>query len=154
MYSANISNYKEILFVLDNLCTDTHIELLSKYGDEYKEYIFDSLLETNEKFVIRLKKDAEPVGLFGLIELDENSQGIFLLTTDNLHKGNVITFLKSAKRQIESWEKKYPLIMDLHYKENQTIKKWLKLLGFKASEKHQDDKFQIYYKGNIGLYKC
>lgn len=154
MYSADISNYKEILFVLENLCIDTHIELLSKYGDAYKEYIFDSLLETEEKFVIRLKNNAQPVGLFGLIEVAENCQGIFLLTTDDLHKGNVITFLKCAKRQIDLWEKKYPLIMDLHFKENQTIKKWLKLLGFKASEEHQDDKFQIYYKGNIGLYKC
>lgn len=82
-------------------------------------------------------------------ELQSNSRsraaGIFLLTTDKLHNGNVITFLRRAKTQIEQWLNEYDLIMDYCYKKNLTIQKWLRLLGFKPSSYHDND-FRVYYK--------
>lgn len=120
-------------------------------------------------YLIKLKSTGEPVGLFGLIpcgaevqaelELSDgdaraklhrskqntNSAGIFLLTTNKLHNGNVITFLRQAKATIEQWLNEYDLIMDYCYKKNLTIQKWLRLLGFKPSL-YQDNEFQVYYK--------
>ena len=153
MYSEKALRTKEIKHVLENLCEDTAIEAKTLLGSNYKEYIFHTLRCVTEKQIIKLKSSGEAVGLFGLIPFGDGVGGIFLLTTDNLHKGNVITFLRRAKLQIQKWESKYSLIMDRHYKKNETIKKWLKLLGFVPSEAHQDKDFQIYYKGNIGLYK-
>lgn len=152
MYSAITRNTREIKQVLNNLCDDTVIELVKTFGKDYKRQTFAILRRLSKKYVIRLKQTNEPVGLFGLIPLNDDSAGIFLLTTDNLHKGNLITFLKQAKYQVEVWQEEYKLIMDTCYKKNKTIKKWLRLLGFKPSV-YQDDNFQIYYKGNIGLYK-
>lgn len=151
MYASISRNTKEIKYVLNNLCDDTVLELVKLFGNSYKFKTFCLIRALNKKYIIKLKHTNEPVGLFGLIPQSNNTAGIFLLTTDNLHKGNVITFLRSAKRQIEDWQSEYKLIMDSCYKKNETIKKWLRLLGFKASV-YQDDDFQVYYKGDIGLY--
>lgn len=141
--------------VLDNLCEDTKTELKKIYktsdDSNYLQCTLDAIKDS-EIFVVKLQENNEPVGLYGLIPQDNESAGIFLLTTDNLHKGNLITFLKGAKKQVDEWSKQYKLIMDNCYKQNETIKKWLRLLGFKPSE-YQDDNFQIYYKGDISLYK-
>lgn len=151
MYASISRNTREIKYVLNNLCDDTVLELVKLFGNNYKFKTFNIIRALGKKYIIKLKHTNEPVGLFGLIPQSNNTAGIFLLTTDNLHKGNVITFLKGAKRQIEDWQSEYELIMDSCYKKNETIKKWLRLLGFKASV-YQDNDFQVYYKGDIRLY--
>ena len=151
MYSERLNDTKTVKEVLKNLCTDTKKELIKIFGDNYFSEVYQKIQAT-EIFVIRLKKTNEAVGLFGLIELKKSSTaGIYLLTTDKLHSGNIITFLKGAKKQINLWSKQYNLIMDNLYKKNETIKKWLVLLGFKPSQ-YQNDDFQIYYKGDINEY--
>lgn len=153
MFVDNIKNISEILHILDNLSEDTVIELKKLFGETYKDNTFEMLVSRSiEKYLIRLKINDEPVGIFGIIPQSKNSGGIFFLTTKNLHRGNVITLLKGARNQILEWEKRYSLIMDSCYKKNETIKKWLKLLGFKPSEKYQDNDFQVYYKGDIDEY--
>ena len=151
MFSEYAENESEINHVIENLCDDTVLELHTMFGDEYKKIVCEEIRQLTTKYLIKLKETNEPVGLFGLLPQGINSAGVFLLTTDNLHKGNVITFLKRAKQQIDEWFEDYDLIMDRLYKKNQTIKKWLRLLGFKPSE-FQNDDFQVYYKGDIGLY--
>jgi hypothetical protein len=137
--------------VLENLCEDTKTELKKIYGEfDYLEKAFKAI-KSSYIYVVKLLRNNQPVGLYGLIEEGCESAGIFLLTTDDLHKGNVITFIKGAKKQVDEWSKKYKLIMDNCYKQNTTIQKWLRLLGFKKSE-YQDENFQIYYKGDISLY--
>lgn len=148
MYYSITRNIKEIKYVLNNLCEDTVVELVKLFGNNYKFKTFCLIRALNKKYIIKLKHTNEPVGLFGLIPQSDDSAGIFLLTTNNLHKGNMITFLKGAKRQIEDWQSEYKLIMDSCYKKNEIIKKWLRLLGFKASI-YQNDDFQVYYKGDI-----
>lgn len=151
MFSEYAENESEINHVIENLCDDTVLELHTMLGDEYKKIVCEEIRQLTTKYLIKLRKTQEPVGLFGLLPQGKNSAGIFLLTTDNLHKGNVITFLKRAKKQVDEWSKEYGLIMDNCYKKNLTIQKWLRLLDFKPSE-FQNDDFQVYYKGNIGLY--
>ena len=137
--------------VLENLHKDTVAELKKKYGDRYISETFDAIRES-EIFVIRLKSTREPVGLYGLIEQENNSAGIFLLTCENLHKGNLITFLKEARKQVKQWSREYDLIMDYCDKQNKTIIKWLTLLGFKPAP-YEDKDFQIYFKGDLSLYE-
>ena len=139
--------------VLNNLCEDTKKELKKIYSEnsDYLNSVFEAIKNT-DIYLIRLKSNNEPVGIYGLIPQENNSAGIYLLTTDNLHKGNVITFLKQAKKQVNEWLKDYKSIMDNCYKQNETIKKWLTLLGFQPSE-YQDEDFQIYFKGDLSLYR-
>lgn len=156
MYSEvlNKLDYRSIHtveYVLENLHKDTVAELKKKYGEKYALPTFEAIRES-EIFVIRLKSTREPVGLYGLIEQENNSAGIFLLTCQNLHKGNLITFLKRARKQINEWSEEYKLIMDNCDKNNKTIIKWLTLLGFKPAP-YQDEDFQIYFKGDLSLYE-
>lgn len=151
MYSEKATDSEEIKNVINNLCKDTVLELALNFGSDYRQKAFETI-ENAHKFIIKLKETNEAVGLFGLIPITEHSAGIFLLTTDNLHKGNIVTFLKQARKQVNEWSNDYKLIMDYCYKQNKTIQKWLTLLGFKPSE-HQDIDFQIYYKGDISLYE-
>lgn len=156
MYSEclNKNDYNSIRVVedvLENLCDDTKAELKMIYGEDYIKSVFEDIKDT-EIFVIRLKSNHEPVGIYGLIQLEDYSAGIYLLTTQNLYKGNMITFLKGVRKQVNEWQKEYKLIMDNCRKKNKTIKKWLSLLGFLPS-KYQNNDFQIYFKGDISLYK-
>lgn len=154
MYAERIRNLREVRTVLDNLCDDTVLELEKLFGKNYKNKTFQIIRAIKaERYIIKLKNTNEPVGVFGLIPVNDNSGGIFLLTCDNLHKGNLITFLKSARIQTDKWCEQYKLIMDSCYKKNETIKKWLRLLGFKPSE-YQDNDFQVYYKGNLSYYEA
>ena len=152
MYAMYADDKHEIEYVMDNLCDDTVIELKKMFGEDYKQTVINEINKVTDKYVIKLKKTSEPVGLYGFIHVNENAAGIYLLTTANLHKGNIITFLKEAKKQIKIRSKQYGVIMDSLYKKNTVIKKWLKLLGFKPS-KYENEDFQIWYKGDINCYR-
>lgn len=153
MFAAKVENFNEVEYVINNLCMDTVEELETNFGKDYKNYIIPEIKAAQNKYLIKLRQNNEPVGVFGIIPQNcKSCGGIFFLTTDNLHKGNVVTLLRQTKKYISQWEKEHNLIMDYCCKKNETIKKWLKLLGFKPSENYQDDNFQIYYKGDIGLY--
>ena len=153
MYAEKIKSLIAVRQVLNNLCDDTILELEKTLGKDWKKKAFQIIRAIKkERYIIKLKENHKPVGLFGLIPLGEKVGGIFLLTSDELHKGNLITFLKSARKQIDNWCNDYELIMDSLYKENQTIKKWLQLLRFKPST-FEDENFQVWYRGNINLFK-
>ena len=151
LLNKNNSDYlQNIEYVLNNLCNDTKEELIRLFGKKYFVNTFE-IIDNTEIHIIKLEKNNEPVGLYGIIPQSETSAGIYLLTTDNLHKGNIFKFLRTAKKQVSVWSKKYKLLMDNLYKKNKTIMKWLLLLGFKPSE-HENENFQIYYIGDINEY--
>ncbi len=149
MYIAT-ADTDDIKFVIDNLSEITVNELKKLFGNDYKTQVFSKVTE-NKNFAIKLKSTNKVVGLFGIIKVNNYAGGIFLLTTDYLHNGNIITFLRQAKKQIQNWEKEYKLLMDTCDKKNITIQKWLQLLGFMPSA-YQDNNFQIWYKGDLKYY--
>ncbi len=151
-FKIRTSSLKEITVVLSELCDAAKEELRKIYGDDFIYPVAEEIIKAQQKAFIRLKSTDEAVGVFGLTDQGNKVGGIFLLTTDNLYKGNMTTLLRGAKKQIKEWEKDYDLLLDNCCKKNIHIQKWLELLGFKPSEEYQDDNFQIYYKGNPGLY--
>lgn len=157
MYSELLDKTKslsEVQYVLDNLSEETKEELHLLFGNDYKQRTFEIIIKT-EIYIIRLKENNKPVGVYGLVPVNDNdkySKGIYLLPTNSLHEGNIITFLKGAKKQVLAWARQYGLIMDNLYKENKTIQKWLKLLGFLPSP-YQNDIFQLYYIGDLSQYE-
>lgn len=153
MYQEKVTRLKDVRYVLERLNKEAQAELKKLFGNDYKNVAFQIIRAVkSEKYLIRLSKTNEPVGIFGIIPQDSKVGGIFFLTTDNIHKGNKIKLLKGAKKQIAIWEKEYSLIMDSCHKDNKTVAKWLHLLGFKPSN-FEDNDIQIYYKGDIKLYK-
>jgi len=153
MYGEKVTTPKEIKYVLARLNKEAIRELKLLFGSNYKNNVFQIIQKAQgEKFVIKLQKTDEPVGLFGIISEGVSVGGIFFLTTENLHLGNKIKLLKGAKRQIKIWEKKYKLILDSCHKGNKTIEKWLSLLGFQPSVL-QDKDIRIWYKGDLNVYR-
>ncbi len=156
MYAEKFNNQcNDVIHVIENLSHSTAVEMVGIFGYPYENILYQAILQNKtESYVIKLKKTNEAVGLFGLTaqNLNKKSAGIYLLTTDNLKKGNIITFLKEAKKQVDVWTDKYDLLMDTCFKENKTIVKWLTLLGFKPSQ-YQDDNLQLYFKGDLSLYE-
>ena len=147
MYSQRATSIKEIRYVLDNLNPEAVSELKTLFGNDYKKNAFQIIRAVTTKYLIKLENTGEPVGIYGIIPMKQkNICGIFFLTTNNLHKGNKIKLLKGAKKQIAIWEQKYETIMDSCHKTSETIKKWLKLLGFKPSG-WEDNNIEVYYKG-------
>lgn len=136
---------KAIDYIIENLCDKAIDELLIKFGKSYeydtKIYLY-SIPFKNIK-IIRLKNNDEPVALFGYIPLENNSAGIFFLSTNNLYEGNMIKFLKGTKHYIDEWSKEYPILLDDCYKKNDSVIKWLKFLKFEPTTTESDN-FQIY----------
>lgn len=147
---ANVS-FDETCMLLSKLCNKAKEVLEALYGKDFVSIVANQIIEGPEKAFIRLKSTDEAVGIFGLTDQGDKVGGIFLLTTDNLCKGNMTTLLRGAKKQIREWERSYDLLLDNSCKKNTHIQKWLKLLGFKPSDL-QDENFRIYYKGNLSLY--
>ena len=165
MYSTKATSVKEIRYVLDNLNPEAVSELKVLFGDSYKKNAFQIIRATTVKSIIKLKDTNEPVGVYGLVPLKVGSQsgltphpnphikkrekriaGTLFLTTSNLHKGNIIKLLRTAKKQIEIWQNQYSTILDSCHKSSKTIQKWLTLLGFKPSG-WEDNDIHVYYKG-------
>ena len=137
--------FKDIDYIVEHLCDKAIIELKEKFDKDYKfetlAYLTDVEFENIK--CIRLKENNEPVALFGVIPLENNSAGIFFLSTDNLYKGNMIQFLKGTKSYIDNWNQKYKILLDDCYKKNDSVIKWLKFLKFEPTESG-DENFQIY----------
>lgn len=155
---------EDIDFVIDNLCEKVIEELKVMFGDDYKFLLSEQLynLQLEDIRTVRLKKNNEPVAIFGLIPLNEYPSiniiaGIFFLSTENLYQGNMITFLKGTKKVVDCWAKQYQLLLDKCYKRYSSVVKWLKFLGFEPHPESKGKDFQIYFKGdstliNIGSY--
>ena len=148
VFIEEVSNKREIEDVLNNLHKKTKEELTLFLGEDYKEKTIDTIFYSKRRYLIKLA-DNSIVGVFGVIEHAKNAAGIFLLTKDKL-QGHKINFIRQAKKVINIWEKEYDLLFDCCYIKNEKIKKWLLMLGFKASE-HKINDFRVYYKGNKEL---
>ena len=148
MFAVSNPRTDDVLYVYKHLHPDCKIEL-DKLKISKQQVI--RRLTGNNAFVVKLKKTGKPVALYSITELDENCAGITLLMSDELNQGNLITFLKGAKKQVNEWCKQYKLVLDYCYLQNETVKKWLRLLGFKQSI-YGDYNFRIYYRGDINEY--
>lgn len=146
MYVDDIT-VNDINFVVAHLCNKAIEELRVKFGRSFRYDTLSYLYNVPFRFIktIKLKETGETVGLFGIIPLTNDSAGIFFLSTEKLYEGNMFLFLRETKKQIEAWNSKYEILLDDCYKQNKSVIKWLKILGFKPTT-DEDKNFQIYQK--------
>ena len=143
----------EVEYVLNNLSYLTKKELSLSFGKDYKDKVINILVLSKCLYLIKLKKDSTPVAIFGLIEENAQSAGIFFLSTDEMYQGNMIQLIRESKKVIDNWLKTYKVLLDDCHKENIKIQKWLKYLGFSASGEIKSDNFEVYYKGELNYAK-
>lgn len=146
MYVDDVT-VNDINFVVAHLCNKAIEELRVKFGNSFRYDTLSYLYNIPFRFfkTIKLKKTGETVGLFGLVPLIDDSAGIFFLSTEKLYEGNMFLFLRETKKQIEIWNSKFEILLDDCYKQNKSVIKWLRILGFKPTA-DEDKNFQIYQK--------
>ena len=136
----------DIKVVLENLSELTKKELIVAFGEEYIKEILNT--QAICLYLIRLKKENKPVGIFGLIEEEKNIAGIFFLTTDEVYKGNMIKLIRTSKKIVDEWLKEYDVLLDDCHKDNEKVMRWLCLLGFKPTGRMKEGAFFEFYKGD------
>ncbi len=147
MYIQNNVTFENLVYIVENLCKEAIEELELLFGQSYKTDGLNFLKKIPSENIklIRLKENNEAVAVFGIVAQDENSAGVFFLSTKNLLKGNMITFLKGTKSCIDEWNQGYKILLDSCCKKNKSVIKWLGFLGFVATNE-EDENFQIYKK--------
>jgi hypothetical protein len=148
MYIDFYPTIKDVEEVLDNLSELTKEEIIKSYGKDYKSKMKNIFCFANWVYLIRLKTDNKPVGIFGLIEETSEIAGIFFLSTDGIYQGNMIKLIRESKKVVDEWLKEYKVLLDDCYLENEKVKRWLHLLGFKPTGEIKEGGFATYYKGD------
>ena len=148
MYIDFYPSINDVYEVLDNLSELTKEELIKSFGEDYKSKMKNIFCFTTWVYLIRLKTDDRPAGLFGLIEETKEVAGIFFLSTDRIYQGNMIKLIRESKKVVDEWLKEYKVLLDDCYLENKKVMKWLCLLGFKPTGEIKEGGFATYYKGD------
>ena len=146
MYIDYMPEASEILCLLDNLSELTKQELVLSFGKDYQDKVINLLSISKCLYLIKLKSNNNAVGMFGLLEENKKTAGIFFLTSDEIYQGNMIKLLKTSKVVIDEWLEDYEVLLDDCHKDNKKVKKWLEFLGFKPSGNIKDGGFIEYQK--------
>ena len=126
---------KDLDYVVKNLRVMDKIEVFYQTGQKPENAIRLSYLYTKENMAIA-DDDDNPIGLCGVV-----SDGcIWMVATDDLfvNKKYRIQLIRQGKQWVDSLLKKYNLLYDMVYAENDSAIKWLRCLGFTFINYHAE----------------
>ena len=119
---------KDGLIVANNLRPDDRAEMEGA-GHSIISLPFGVLASDHATYFF--SKEGKPAGLAGIVRLDKNVGQIWMLCTPGIHDAP-ITFVREAKKWLESIQGEYTLLWNVADARNQVHHKLLKHLGFKA----------------------
>ena len=126
---------KDLNHVVKNLRVMDKIEVFYQTGQKPENAIRLSYLYTRENMAIA-DDDDNPIGLCGVV-----SDGcIWMVATDDLfvNKKYRIQLIRQGKQWVDSLLKKYNLLYNMVYAENDSAIKWLRCLGFTFIDYHAE----------------
>ena len=126
---------KDLDYVVKNLRVMDKIEVFYQTGQKPENAIRLSYLYTKENMAIA-DDDDNPIGLCGVV-----SDGcIWMVATDDLfvNKKYRIQLIRQGKQWVDSLLKKYNLLYNMVYAENDSAIKWLRCLGFTFIDYHAE----------------
>tara|TARA_Y100000114_G_scaffold104721_1_gene97978 strand:+ start:2617 stop:3069 length:453 start_codon:yes stop_codon:yes gene_type:complete len=126
---------KDLDYVVKNLRVMDKIEVFYQTGQKPENAIRLSYLYTKENMAIA-DDDDNPIGLCGVV-----SDGcIWMVATDDLfvNKKYRIQLIRQGKQWVDSLLKKYNLLYNMVYAENDSAIKWLRCLGFTFINYHAE----------------
>ena len=126
---------KDLNHVVKNLRVMDKIEVFYQTGQKPENAIRLSYLYTKENMAIA-DDDDNPIGLCGVV-----SDGcIWMVATDDLfvNKKYRIQLIRQGKQWVDSLLKKYNLLYNMVYAENDSAIKWLRCLGFTFINYHAE----------------
>lgn len=149
-----LKNERDVLYILDNLRAIDKKEVIAIHGNNYKQKVFDSIMETDFYVLLGKSKNKNtPVTMGGIWEassLNKDIGIVWLLSTDEV-KSHIICLLKEIKKEIDKADEKFWLTYNLIYKENIQAKRFLKKLGYRFDNPKPDcidvpDGFEFFYR--------
>ena len=126
---------KDLDYVVKNLRVMDKIEVFYQTGQKPENAIRLSYLYTKENMAIA-DDDDNPIGICGVV-----SDGcIWMVATDDLfvNKKYRIQLIRQGKQWVDSLLKKYNLLYNMVYAENDSAIKWLRCLGFTFINYHEE----------------
>ncbi len=126
---------KDLNHVIQNMRVMDKIEVFYQTGQKPENAIRLSYLYTKENMAIA-DDDDNPIGLCGVV-----SDGcIWMVATDDLfvNKKYRIQLIRQGKQWVDSLLKKYNLLYNMVYAENDSAIKWLRCLGFTFINYHAE----------------
>ena len=121
------ATFTDLKYVAANMREIDKIEALYQTGQEPKQALQLSYICSNINMAIA-DDDDNPIGLCGVV-----SDGcIWMVATDDLfvNKKYRIQLIRQGKQWVDSLLKKYNLLYNMVYAENDSAIKWLRCLGF------------------------
>ena len=128
------ANLKDLNHVCENMREMDRLEAVYQTGEEPADALRLTYLAGEQVLTIAGDND-QPMGLCGVI-----SDGcIWMICTDELftNKKYRIQLIRKGRKWVESLLKKYKVLYNFVYAENDSAIKWLKSLGFTFIQYHE-----------------
>lgn len=124
-------NEKDVRYILDNLRQPDKIECLAVKGENYKEEIFNEIINTDFECLIG-EDDNIPICMGGVWSNDSSNPDVgcaWFLSTEEVSK-HKISLLKHIRRELKKYDNKYFMMYNYIHDSNIEARKWLEPLGF------------------------
>lgn len=124
-------NIKDVLYILEHLREEDKHEAIVQKGENYIWECLKDIMDNDSYFVLGCKKsDDTPVCMGGCAATQDEGIGVvWLLSTPEIVNYQMC-LLRNLKIDLEKLDKKYWMLFNMLYTENELAKKWLKKFGF------------------------
>ena len=128
------ANLQDLRYVADNMRDVDKLEALYQTGQEPRQALQLSYMCSNVNMTIADDND-QPIGLCGVV----SGGVIWMIATDKLfeNKKYRIQLIRKGRKWVEGLLKKYKVLYNFVYAENDSAIKWLKSLGFTFINYHE-----------------
>ena len=129
------ANLQDLRYVADNMRAVDKLEALYQTGQEPRQALQLSYMCSNVNMAIADDND-QPIGLCGVV----SGGVIWMVATDKLfeNKKYRIQLIRKGRKWVEGLLKKYKVLYNFVYAENDSAIKWLKSLGFTFIKYHEE----------------
>jgi len=129
------ANLQDLRYVADNMREVDKLEALYQTGQEPRQALQLSYMCSNVNMAIADDND-QPIGLCGVV----SGGVIWMVATDKLfeNKKYRIQLIRKGREWVEGLLKKYKVLYNFVYAENDSAIKWLKSLGFTFIKYHEE----------------
>ena len=148
IYKNNITHLN---FILDNLRKEDLEEVIAVYGNDWKDKVIHSTINTT---FLTLTKNNIPIAVGGFVPHPENNKiACVWLLCSKFALNNKFLLLKELKTQLNLISSEFDILYNFIYKSNFKSISWIKKLGFKFDNPHPDGismsaDFNFFYKTN------
>ena len=129
------ANLQDLRYVAENMREVDKLEALYQTGQEPRQALQLSYMCSNVNMAIADDND-QPIGLCGVV----SGGVIWMVATDKLfeNKKYRIQLIRKGRKWVEGLLKKYKVLYNFVYAENDSAIKWLKSLGFTFIKYHEE----------------